>query len=283
MVKACDDESVLDFLPLFLSNIPFLDKIRLLEKLPWEAYEDVEKTRELEKELEQGGRRKFAQYVRWCSFEAEFQNSEDEPERDMDQYGKAIRRGEEIIKTEIKFNWIVQRLSYLKEEIAKLRMVLFATEQHLQNVSDLERSVQSLKEDYWACKRRTWINECDLKPIMKRSFVALRKDPRWYLSDWLRKDCARKGGCCGRDCGCCEKPRDTEHLSHHGHCTTACGCCVRHKELSESAILGNEYAFEYSDVLSFGMYHEISGYKLNMVRAYIFGVDFLNDLDAEIV
>lgn len=45
----------------------------------------------------------------------------------------------------------------------------------------------------------------------------------------IRFDCANRGGCCGRDCGCCERPRSDSKAGKQrfGHCTTACGCFKR--------------------------------------------------------
>lgn len=48
-----------------------------------------------------------------------------------------------------------------------------------------------------------------------------------YLSE-----CILSGGCCARDCGCCEKPRRPRYgrnyptILKRSHCTAACGFCV---------------------------------------------------------
>lgn len=61
--------------------------------------------------------------------------------------------------------------------------------------------------------------------------------------------CALSGGCCGRRCGCCEKPlesfllptRDWKSqkikLGIYGHCSEECGCCIERK--------GTAYAPEF--------------------------------------
>ncbi|KAJ0415243.1 hypothetical protein BJY00DRAFT_293754 [Aspergillus carlsbadensis] len=51
-----------------------------------------------------------------------------------------------------------------------------------------------------------------------------------------RQDCADRGGCCARECGCCEKVLYEYPLRHqdgtmymrkvYAHCTSECGCCV---------------------------------------------------------
>lgn len=71
--------------------------------------------------------------------------------------------------------------------------------------------------------------------------MAYRKDPNWYLCEWLRQDCAGRGGCCGRSCNCCEKLRASAfgvlHLKwDHGHCISACGCYIRTRGYTEDQI-----------------------------------------------
>lgn len=62
---------------------------------------------------------------------------------------------------------------------------------------------------------------------------------------WLKgqEDCAVSGGCCGRECGCCEKSlkmisyfsdldlcgvASKRRVGLYGHCTSECGCCIEH-------------------------------------------------------
>ena len=39
---------------------------------------------------------------------------------------------------------------------------------------------------------------------LKMILSKIREDPTRYLRDSLVKDCISRGGCCGRDCRCCE-------------------------------------------------------------------------------
>lgn len=43
--------------------------------------------------------------------------------------------------------------------------------------------------------------------------------------------CARRGGCCGRGCGWCERCEPTPGRNMGvGHCITGCGCCLSFRE-----------------------------------------------------
>ncbi|CRL29563.1 unnamed protein product [Penicillium camemberti] len=54
---------------------------------------------------------------------------------------------------------------------------------------------------------------------------ALRK--RYWHQEELIEDCAGRGGCCRRGCGCCEKREPTPGRNMGvGHCTTGCGCSL---------------------------------------------------------
>lgn len=58
-----------------------------------------------------------------------------------------------------------------------------------------------------------------------RALQAHRRNQRWYLSDFLKWQCAARGGCCGHPCQCCEKRLDKARGKRVGHCTFSCRCC----------------------------------------------------------
>ena len=61
---------------------------------------------------------------------------------------------------------------------------------------------------------------------LKGQYDFLREEPDWYLREGLVEDCAARGGCCARDCGCCAKRLPTlPRKSISGHCSLACPCC----------------------------------------------------------
>ena len=89
-----------------------------------------------------------------------------------------------------------------------------------------------LNDDYWQHKQRLWRLEAKLPPGAMGEPMKHKKEPNWYLSDWLRRNCAGKGARYGRECGCCEKDRETERELGHGHCTSRYRRCIQSKECS---------------------------------------------------
>ena len=94
---------------------------------------------------------------------------------------------------------------------------------------DLERSTQYAVTENVSDYRESWGQTSPEEPL-KEHISNNSKNPTWYLHQCLREDCARRGGCCGCDCGgCCEKDRGNSQKSEvvrwwtGGHCPTACG------------------------------------------------------------
>lgn len=95
------------------------------------------------------------------------------------------------------------------------------------DAADPKKELGSLRRHYWNCERQWW--ECRANfpaDTLSRGFNVWRSNPKWYLHRALRQDCAGRGGCCGRDCGCClKRPVRPDRVHAIGHCTVECGCC----------------------------------------------------------
>lgn len=195
-VNEMEDPNALDFLPLCVANIPLEDKVRVLNKLPDAAYSNVEGMEWLEMQLERAGQGSLAQYMRyWLNYSA---YEDDKTENNWCQ---------SVIETDSLMRWIVQRQGYVEEQMEGQRRALRWTRGRAETglviaekLAVWEREVIELKKRRWNCKRKQWRLVCDMPygPV-GRAFTALRKDRGWYLSDWLRRDCAGRGGCCGRE------------------------------------------------------------------------------------
>ncbi|OQE24826.1 hypothetical protein PENFLA_c009G00230 [Penicillium flavigenum] len=80
-----------------------------------------------------------------------------------------------------------------------------------------------------------------------RGFELWRGDPKWYMHRVLREDCAGRGGCCGRECGCCLNRNffwGRERAA--GHCTVECGCCQKARGFELSEDEKKKFAIRYA-------------------------------------
>ncbi|OJJ37149.1 hypothetical protein ASPWEDRAFT_441354 [Aspergillus wentii DTO 134E9] len=173
----------------------------------------------LEDRLEQNGHFLFVQLMRYQLLQGNHPNKLEK-----------LKWCQGVVEADIEGRWIVQRDVYVQEEMKALKASLEQSEHDFKQerkkasqLSTYETELKKLHDRYWFHDRRIWKLEAGI-PMgsLGRAFRAWRKNPNWYLTPWLRQDCAGRGGCCGRDCGCCEKPRGTSHRStdHRGHCTS---------------------------------------------------------------
>lgn len=68
------------------------------------------------------------------------------------------------------------------------------------------------------------------KSPLYRAMKSQQQCRNWHMSDWLVSRCKESGGCCARECRCCDK-NSYEAEDWMGHCTPACGCCQKEKGL----------------------------------------------------
>lgn len=132
-----------------------------------------------------------------------------------------------IFAFDLMLRYSVQRDEYLKQKCEKLKLKekTKGEEKQLQQYISL-RKVCSM--GYWRDEQRLYKLE-SLLPAgpFRRAYDTYRSNPKWYLHPDLRNDCAGRGGCCGRQCGCCEKREPTPRRRRGvGHCTIECGCCA---------------------------------------------------------
>lgn len=188
------------------------------------------------------------------------------------------------IEADIRLQETVQRESFLSEEYQRLQEIAskagIFTEEDKDQLQRWLKELEHLQEEYWQLEKQIYL--LDLKHFRgpwSRAYFWTRRNPRWHFQPWLRWDCAKRGGCCGRDCGCCEVPRSTTRL-RFGHCTAACGCCQRArgfeiKRDSEAYRLSQASVQALRDTLS----EKHSALKVNMIRgsrdpllnAYVWG------------
>ena len=276
----CETQDPRRLTKILISNRSFIDKANLLFALPPTVSEKSVDMRWLESKLEDTGYSQLAQIVRWNIF---WRLSKDSRKKNLNWSQK-------VVVADIKGRWIVQRRTYLQEEIRYLRKFLSVplisaveaenkdASKKIYQLSAYEEELQHQDRRIWDDAQHYWKLEVEMPSgCQERAFRAYRKDPNWYLCAWLRQDCAGRGGCCGRDCGCCEKPRATNTAHHRwnqGHCTSACGCCIRTQGRDGCGVK------ERSDLEDFPLNIPAakSAYSRRIYRAYIFGLSFADEL-----
>lgn len=194
---------------------------------------------------------------------------------------RPVRRAEwgaihSIITIDIKLREIVQREAFLLGECQELRKkseLDSLTPKEKKQLEDREKELQNLDKQYWCQERLKYQADATLssRPF-RRGYISYQKNPMWHLFHWLRDDCAGRGGCCGHDCGCCERPRTTnpDRRKKFGHCTVECGCCRRRRgfELDSEAKELARPKFDFTGGKS-------DQYSRNLFRAHFWGVVIL--------
>ncbi|THC87830.1 hypothetical protein EYZ11_012726 [Aspergillus tanneri] len=139
-------------------------------------------------------------------------------------------------------------------------------------MQDLQKKLQEFARNIWKIERETHtiLSFFPDGPI-KRALCARQQQSDWHLSEWLRADCAGHGGCCGRGCGCCTRPRSEKRPNHVGHCTMECMCCEK--------VRGFKIDIEDLDDVEVPMLTNLDlmddkwdSYTVHLVNAYVWGL-----------
>lgn len=269
---------------ILLSNRSFVDKANLLVTLPDTVTEKVIDLRWLEFQLEDAGHTQLAQIVRWQIF---WNVYEAWRKHNLEWSQKAV-------VADIQGRWIVQRKEYVQEEFqaSHKSMALYSTSPEdkemamkTSQLSTYEEELQQLEKQLWDHARLCWKLEARMTSgSHEMAFRAYRKDSNWYLCAWLRQDCTGRGGFCGRECGCCERPRaattttsSRRYKWNRGHCTSACGCCIRTRggiDIGHDKEKGSDMEDFPFDIAAANP----TTYSWKIYRAYISGLSFLDEL-----
>ena len=261
---------------ILLSDWPFVNKVKVLLSLPKMAVDNNTGMRYLEFRLEDSGCFELAQVVRWLSFW----------NLPMKSLEKGLEWSEAIVYADVSIRRVVQREIYVREEANALQKSLALEEVDNQDkratkqarLEGYEDELEALNNRYWELVYCAGGFESVMPAgILGRAFKSCRTDPEWYLCQWLREDCARRGGCCGRGCGCCEKARTTERQWNQGHCTSVCSCCIREQRRSDEDVRSEQFQAEQD--FSFEFADMECQYSARLNRAYIWRLSFLDELD----
>ncbi|KAH8433042.1 uncharacterized protein LDX57_010681 [Aspergillus melleus] len=160
-----------------------------------------------------------------------------------------------------------EKLQKLQEEV-RLEMDVKTKQIMTQRCDILEKGLEWASQNYFNASQRIHYFDCSTfdKPL-NRAIKCLRENPKWYLSDFLRWDCAGRGGCCGRLCGCCERSRSTVRSSDLGHCTIACECCTTYQGFELEIKPGGEKVASINV-----MARDNDSFSGRMMDAYVWGL-----------
>lgn len=109
--------------------------------------------------------------------------------------------------------------------------------------AEIAQEIQTLMRAFWKNNRKLFymIEECpQTRRAQRVNLYRYHKDQNGRPFAWVggRMICADSGGCCGRECRCCEKPllqydRPADYweptmkdVGVYGHCTSECPCCI---------------------------------------------------------
>lgn len=163
---------------------------------------------------------------------------------------------------------LIDKCRQATEPITKDDDIHLQQEKDRQNLDQWNKELNTLNQEYWSIERLIYIQDtrCPSRPL-KRAYTSFRKKPQWYLFHWLCEDCASRGGCCGRACGCCIQSRRVFRPNGHGHCTKFCDCCIRARgfELDEKQQDLCQPTFDLKT-------EPLNRYTLSLIYAYVFGV-----------
>lgn len=136
-----------------------------------------------------------------------------------------------LLSTEAKMRENTQREMALKDELATLEK---KRKHRLRFFRSAFRSTRLLNEistlgEHYSILEMRWsrIRASFKDSPFTRGIDLWRSDSRWYMHRVLRQDCAERGGCCERSCGCCLRRELSERRFAGGHCTAECHCCKK--------------------------------------------------------
>ncbi|KAJ5712907.1 uncharacterized protein N7483_010088 [Penicillium malachiteum] len=131
-----------------------------------------------------------------------------------------------LINAEQELRELVQKEESLTKDLDQQMRYTFRVEE----IKVIESQLDDLNQQYFVLRQKWLRCRNEFTEYLSRAFDLWRSYPNWYLHPVLQRDCALKGGCCGRSCGCCLK-RATASSSDHklgiGHCSVECACCIQ--------------------------------------------------------
>lgn len=99
-------------------------------------------------------------------------------------------------------------------------------------VKDFDSAIRSTRAERIKKEHMMFRLVYELDSWVTAHYDSLRRDRLWYMRKEMVYECAGRGGCCSRGCGCCARRALPENMKTRGHCTTECWCCRSFRDLS---------------------------------------------------
>lgn len=178
---------------------------------------------------------------------------------------------DQLMNREVRLRQLAQWEEVLSERYQALKMQP-SGEENERRLTELSHTLESTRKEYWFIEREIYAKEASL-PVrpLRKAYRSWRSNPAWYLHPYLVDRCVGFGGCCSRDCGCCERRLDiADRRRAVGHCTANCGCCAKSRGFDlEDPVDAKRIVELYNQPVQPGpnddFYNQLS-------RAYFFGI-----------
>ena len=169
--------------------------------------------------------------------------------------------------------------SNCQEEIALRHQIKEKTSPTSRETTKFEKEMAVLSQNNWEEIRIWWFSHGSIlgsSGPLKRAFELWRHTTSWYMHSVLVENCKARGGCCGRDCGCCvdsQRASTSAGALGIGHYTRHCECCSKHRgfEFSGNISKGYNFCFEFNQSKDDGTLKN-NVYKRRILLASIWGL-----------
>ena len=148
-----------------------------------------------------------------------------------------------------------------------------------------EKELARLVQSNWTLTRKWrydygWL--AGTSGAFSRGVKSWRSNNSWYMHPVLVEDCQARGGCCGRDCGCClssEREKSSAGVLGVGHCTLKCGCCLKSRgfDLNRKTESAYVHCFSFENEMVKEDFPDLNPYKHRILLAALLGLSMEDD------
>lgn len=135
----------------------------------------------------------------------------------------------ELFLAEHALRELIQREEWLHHKVIALKKAMVIESNENSDTTEFDnanKQLQEIQAEYPSKEYALYRAECRFHLSFKDLYGSLRRDSKWFMREEMVQDCSDRGGCCGRECGCCERRHLSKRKKGRGHCTVECGCCI---------------------------------------------------------